>query len=213
MGKTLIALFLILLAALSLGSVFAYADEDENENEVKPSKIIEIFNNFNSKIFEISGEGKNKTQFRIKDTHNDDEDENSEFMLKGVITSFSSDSLVIDTKTIIIDSSVTKRIKIVGKIEVGAYAMVKGEIIDSKYYAEKIVVNQRNRNNIENENEDEIDDNDDNNATPSASPTPTIALDDDEDENATQTAQLDFGNIINTIQNFLNYLVNIASKI
>ena len=55
MGKTLIALSLILLAALSLGGISAYADDNENENEVKPSKIIEIIQN--SRFFEISGEG------------------------------------------------------------------------------------------------------------------------------------------------------------
>lgn len=207
MNKTTIFFLLILLATLSLGGTFAYADEDKDENEVKPSRILEIFDNLNSKTFEIEGEGKNKTQFRIKNNHND---ENAEFMLKGVITSFSSDSLVIDGKTIIIDSSVTEELKIVGKIEVGAYAMVKGKIIDSKYYAQKIVVNQRNKNDIE-ENED--DDEDDEIASPSATPTPTIALDDEEDENATQAAKLYFENIINAIQNFLDYLKGLASKI
>nr|MBI5455509.1 hypothetical protein [Candidatus Levybacteria bacterium] len=203
MNKATIFFLLILLAALSLGGTFAYADEDRNEREVKSSAIIEVKND--SGMFEISGEGKSKIQFRIKNNHND---ENSEFMIKGVITASTSDSITIDGKVINMDSSVTEKIKIVGKIEVGAYAMAKGEIKDSKYYAEKIVVNQRNKKEIE-----EINQDNDSNATVSATPTPTIALDDDEDENATPTARLDFGNIINTIQNFLNYLKDLASKI
>lgn len=204
MNKATIFFLLILLAVLSLGGTFAYADEDKDENEIRPNKILEIFDNLNLKTFEMSGEGKNKTQFRIKDNHND---ENAEFMLKGVITSFSSNSLVIDGKTIIIDSLVTEEIKIVGKIEVGAYAMIKGEIIDSKYYAEKIVINQRNKKDIEDDKDDEEI------ASPSATPTPTITIDEDDDENATQAARLNFENIINVIQNFLNYLRNLASRI
>lgn len=201
MNKTTVFFLLILLTALSLGGAFAYADENENETNVKSNAIIGINNDSN--VFEMSGEGKNKTQFRIKDNHNN---ENSEFMIKGVITASTSDSITIDGKTINMDSSATEKIKIVGKLEVGAYAMAKGEIIDSKYYAQTIVVNQRNKKDIENDNQDEI-------ATASLTPTPTITLDNDEDQTATMTAQLDFGNIINTIQNFLNYLKDLASKI
>lgn len=201
MHKTSIFFLLILIAAFSLGTFSAYADEDQDE--IRPSRILDIIDN--SRFFEISGEGKNKTQFRIKDNHND---ENSEFMIKGVISASTSNSITINGKVINIDSSVIEKIKIVGNIEAGAYAMAKGEIIDSKYYAEKIVVNERNKNNIEDENEEE-----DEIAAPSATPTPTVELDDDEDETATMTARLDFSNIINTIQNFLNYLIGIASKI
>lgn len=201
MNKTTIFFLLILLTALSLGGAFAYADENKNETNVKSNTIIGINNDSN--VFEMSGEGKNKTQFRIKDNHNN---ENSEFMIKGVITASTSDSIIIDGKTINMDSSVTEKIKIVGKLEVGAYAMAKGEIIDSKYYAKTIIVNQRNKKDIENDNQDGI-------ATVSLTPTPTIALDNDENQTATMTAQLDFGNIINTIQNFLNYLKDLASKI
>lgn len=195
---------LILLTILSLGGVSAFADKDENknENEIELKQSIKV--NDDLRVFEVSGEGKNRTEFRIKDNH---DDEDSEFMIKGVISSASSASITIDGKIVNIDSSVTEEIKIVGKLEVGAYAMAKGIVKDSNLYAEKIVVNQRNKEDIEVDEDD-----DDEIASPSAIPTPTIEIDDD--ENATQSArQLDFGNIIIAIQNFLNYLREIASKI
>ncbi len=214
MNKAPIFLLLILLAAFFFGKVSSYASENEDVNELKLNKAIKI--DEGSRVFEISGEGKNKTQFRIKDNRND---EDSEFMVKGTISAASSDSVTIDGKVINLDSSITEEIKIVGKLEIGAYAMAKGIVKDSSFYAEKIVVDQRNKKDIEEENEveEEIRDNNDNDnetATVSATPTPTVTVDDDEDENATMTAQqLDFGNIINAIQNFLNYLKDIASKI
>ncbi len=159
MNKAPIFLLLILLAVISFGKLSFYANASENLTQVKLNQAVKI--DEDSKIFEIDGEGKNKTQFRIKDNHNN---ENSEFMIKGVISAFTSDSLTIDSKTIKIDSSVTGDIKIVGKINVGAYAMAKGEIVNSNYYAEKIVVDQRNKKEVEQSE----------NPTPSATPTVTL---------------------------------------
>lgn len=208
MNKAPIFLLLILLAVISFGKLSFYANASENLTQVKLNQAVKI--DEDSKIFEIDGEGKNKTQFRIKDNHNN---ENSEFMIKGVISAFTSDSLTIDSKTIKIDSSVTGDIKIVGKINVGAYAMAKGEIVNSNYYAEKIVVDQRNKKEVEQSE----------NPTPSATPTVTLtptvtpsstqsaAVEESEDENT--NINLDLSNIIQAVQNFLNYLVGIASKI
>jgi hypothetical protein len=210
MNKAAILVLLALMAALSFGKVSSFANENDDLNKLKFNNAINL--NGDSNIFQTSGEGKNKTQFRIKNSH---DGEDSEFMIKGVITASSSDSITIDGKVINIDPLVTDEVKIVGELQVGAYAMAKGEVNDSAYFAEKIVVDQRNKKDIEEE-EDEIDediDDQDENASPSATPTPTIGADDDEDENATMTAQLDFGNIINVIQNFLNFLRDIASKI
>lgn len=210
MNKTVMFVLLVLIAVFSFGKVSSFANESENVKQLRFNNTLRIDDD--SSIFEISGEGKNKTQFRIKDNHND---ENAEFKLKGTISATSSDSITIDGKVVNIDSAITEEVKIVGKLEVGAYAMAKGVVIDSDLYAEQIVVNQRNKNEIEEENEiedeDQIDEDEDENATLSATPTPTLT--EDEDEDATMTAQLDFGNIINAIQNFLNYLIGIASKI
>lgn len=203
MNKTVIFVLLVLIAVFSFGKVSSFANESENVKQLRFNNTLRIDDD--SSIFEMSGEGKNKTQFRIKDNH---DDENAEFKLKGTISATSSDSITIDGKVVNIDSSVTEETKIVGKLEIGAYAMAKGVVIDSDLYAEQIVVNQRNKNSIEEENENEIEEENEN-ATTSATPTPTLT----EDEDATMTAQLDFGNIINAIQNFLNYLRDIASKI
>lgn len=203
MNKSPLLVLAAILIVFSFGKVSSYASESDDKSKVNLNGFVRIDD---SNIFQFSGEGKNKTQFRTRQHKNDEE---TEFMLKGVIDATSANLITIDGKLINIDSSETEELKIVGNLEVGAYAMVKGEIKDSTYFAEKIVVNQRNK--MSNQNEDEIDDDQDEDATPSATPTPTIS--DDEDDNATMTAQLDFGIIINTIQNFLNYLRDIASRI
>jgi len=139
-------------------------------------------------------------------------------MIKGVITSSSSGLIIIDSKTIKIDSSVTGEVKIVGKLEVGAYAMAKGIVKDSDLYAEKIVVNQRNKKDIEEEGGDEID----GNATPSAIPTPTVSPTPTpvstqsavtEESEKSHNTNLNLESVIEAIQNFLNYLKNLTPKI
>lgn len=154
MNKISIALLTTIIFILAASNL-PYAFANEISSDTKFNQNINIENN--STLLGTSGQGKEKSEFKIK-SNNDD----SEFMIKGVISAFSTDSLTIDGKTIIIDSSVTEENKIVGKIETGAYAMVKGIIKDSKYYAKKIVVDSRNKINIE-ENE-------------TLSPTPTPLL-------------------------------------
>jgi hypothetical protein len=199
-NRIIIITLLILVSVFSLGKITSYANEGKNIDNLNLNKKTRIDDNSN--IFNMSGEGKNKTQFRMETKH----DNTSRFMVKGLITASSNNMLTIARKNIKIDPQVTGNVKIVGGINIGSYAMIKGIEIDSALYAEKIVVNQRNKNNFEDEfdNEDEI-------ATKSATPTPTVIL--QEDEDSTTTAKLDFSNIINSIQGFLNYLVGIASKI
>lgn len=213
MNKAVITILLILIFMFSVGKISSFANEGNDVNKLNINSATRI--DEDSNIFQISGEGKDKTQFRIKDSRND-ENKNSEFMIKGIITASASGSIVIDNKTINIDSSVTGNVKIVGTISVGSYAMAKGEIIDSKYYAQKIVVDQRNKKDLKDRDNDK---NDDEIATTSASPTPTLSLtptpvsrqsgteDDSHDKN------LDLGRLIETIQNFLNYLRDLALKI
>lgn len=211
MNKAVITTLLILIAVFSVGKISSFADEENNVGKLNINSETRI--DGDSNIFQISGEGKNKTEFRIKDSRND---ENSEFMIKGVITAVSLDSIVIDGKTININSSITGTTKIVGKLEIGAYAMAKGEIIDSKYYAQKIVVDQRNKKDLKDR---ENDENDDEIATVSASPIPTLSLTptpvstQSGTEDDSHNKNLDLGRLIETIQNFLNYLRDFASKI
>jgi len=215
MNKAIIVLLLILTAAFSFGKVSSYANENKDINELKLNKAVKIDNQ--SDIFRLSvqirerqedeerEQNKNKTQFRIKDNHND---EDSEFMIKGVIASSSSGSIVIDSKTIKIDPSVTGKVKIVGKLEIGAYAMAKGIVKNSDLYAEKIVVNQRNKNDIE-ENED-----DDDKIRPSISPTPTPSVTPiatssstvEGDENREQKKELTLNRLILSLENILSSL-------
>lgn len=205
MNKIFTILLIALIFCFSQGKVLALANTSDNnsDSQLKIEEQTGAFNNLN----------KGKESFEIK-IHDQNEPENNKgkddlnngFTVKGAITASSLDSITINNQLIKIDSSVTGDVKIVGKIELGAYAMVKGKIVNSDFYAKRIVVDQRNKKELGETSEDK-----NTTATVSATPTPTITADDN--ENATMTAQLDFGNIINTIQNFLNYLKDWASKI
>lgn len=100
-----------------------------------------------------------------------------EFRIMGQITTVNSSSFVIGSQTVNIDKSKVDEFKQVGDLKVGMYAIVSGDIVDGSFYAERIVVNNRDK--IEEENEQET-----NltptpsvsvtpNATPSVSPSPS----------------------------------------
>ena len=210
MNKAL-TILIILISAILIGSKFTAPVQAEGIDFGSFFKInqsgIQNQNKIETNEQEQNQEqNKEKEQLRIREKEN--KSGNHDFMIKGVITSSSSSLIVINNTNIKIDSQITGDVKIVGNTQVGAYAMVQGEIINSDYYAKKIVVNQRNKKDIEEKNEaNNI------NATISAAPTPSITTDNSGSENATTTAKLDFGNIIENIQNFLNYLKDLASKI
>lgn len=130
--------------------------------DLKLSNLNSLFNVGNhSNDLDVNTKGKEKEQERIK---------NNKFMVKGVVSASSSSSLTINNQLINIDSSVTGHVKIVGNVKPGAYAMVQGIIQNSNFYANKIVVNQRNKKEVE-----ENDDNDEISQTPTATPTPTLS--------------------------------------
>jgi multisubunit Na+/H+ antiporter MnhG subunit len=209
MNKALVILFLILVAAFSKG----YLASSSYAKDIKPNVKVNIDNQSN--IFNLSTNGKEKTQFRT-------DNNKSTFMLKGVIAASSSSSITIDNKLINIDSSVTGNVKIVGTTSVGSYAMIQGIIKNANLYAQKIVVNQRNKNEIKNENTNDINNETTLTITPTpiATTTPTITP----TPVGTESANLGdisqqikttsgLGNVITTIQKFLNYLIDVASKI
>lgn len=112
-----------------------------------------------------------KSEIKIEKTetiHNEDENEENEteeneqgknkFKIKGEITAYDGSSLTVNEQLIKIDPIVTEKLKIVGKLAVGMNAHVKGKIINGSFYAEEIVIDNRNKNKI------------------SPTPTPTISL-------------------------------------
>lgn len=184
MKKAIIILLLILVAAFTKGYSVSYAKEKE------------VGFNVSAIDNDQSNQGKNKIQFR---TEINPKTQGSEFMIKGVITASSSGSIVIDGKTINLNSSVTGNIKIVGAINVGSYTMVQGIIKDSNLYAEKIVVDQRNKKET-GENE-----------SPTPAATHSASLEKNENEHA--STNMNLNNLIASIQNLLNYLQKLAVKI
>lgn len=154
LGITLVLTIILFLKAGS--STYA---EIKNFN-INPFKHISSFSN----LLLSNSLGKEKEQERVK---------NNKFMIKGVITASSSSSLTIKNQLINIDSSVTGKVKIVGKIQIGAYAMTQGIIQNSSYYANKIIVDQRNKKEVE---ENDNDENEQEDITPTVTVTPTITV-------------------------------------
>ena len=201
MNKLLITFFILLISfsLLSKSPSFAHAD-----NNLKADSSVKV-DDFN--VFNISDKGEEKTQLRIKNENPD-----NQFMIKGVIQSSSSSSLNINGQAINLDTSVTGNIIITGNVANGNYAMVKGIIKNSTWYAERIVVDQRNKKELE-----------ENDETPSVTPTisPSVTLTPTPtgtesagiNEKDNSNANLDLGNIITSVENFLNYLKDLAQKI
>ncbi|HYM64908.1 MAG TPA: hypothetical protein VES68_00260 [Candidatus Sulfotelmatobacter sp.] len=213
MNKVIIASILIILSAYSSGSLskIASAESINLDNPIRMDQDSNIFASAN--IF--GEENKEKTQFRTKDNKN----QYSQFSIKGVISSSASDSITIDNKLIKIDSSVTGDVKIVGTTSVGSYAMVKGIIKDSILYAQKIVVDQRNKKELQEDKNDNDNDEDELSPSPTLTPsitltpTPTGTVSADIEGQQNTNIHFDLGKIILSVENFLNYLKDIAQKI
>lgn len=193
MNKLAIILLISTALLLSQNKIVSFAKENNEPNENAQA--------------EIGGDSKNKLQIRIENDNDEDEDENRDFMIKGVIEAKSSNSITIGGYLIIIDPTVTEKVKIVGNIEVGMYAMVKGEIVDSIFYAEKIVVNNRNRNDLEDEDIEDISitPSVSPTITPTATPTPTVEPEDEENSNESILRGL-----IESLENLLDSLKKLA---
>lgn len=123
---------------------------------------------FNGKLIAVDDQGNPFSSFfKLFNNGNDNNNsKRSDFMLKGTITASSTSALTINNQVINIDSSVTGNVKIVGNDSVGNYAMVQGIIQNGNYYATKIVVDQRNK--------QENNENSEENETPTPTPTVTV---------------------------------------
>ncbi len=200
---------------INFGSFFRI--NNQNHSKVESNENLQIQNRNENKNQEETNEqeagnlqiqNKEQTQLRIFPKENTNG--NQYFMLKGVITATSSGSLTINNTNILIDNSVTGNVKIVGNVQTGAYAMVQGIIQNSNYYADKIVVDQRNNSNS---NENEINEFRLKIGTPSAYASPSANFEQNENSTASAHENIFLSNLITRVQNLLTYLENLASKI
>lgn len=180
--------------------------EQSNIFDVSENGGTDYVRNNNNNNNNKNQNNKENTFFRIQDKDNG-KNPADKFMIKGTITASSSNSITINNQVILIDSSVTGNVKIVGTLQTGAYAMVSGVIQNSNYYATKIVVDQRNKEELNEQNKSTGLSSAKEEATGSAN------VEESNNANASISAELDFGNIIRAVQNLLNYLTGLASKI
>lgn len=197
-------------------TVWFGAKQDKNEIKIKSETEIEV----ESEVEIENGDNKNRIKIKI-------ENDKGEFKIWGPIQSFTASSITIDGKTITIDPNTTEKFKQVGILNIGMYARVEGVIINDIFYAEKIVVDQRNKNEID---EDEEDDDDEISPTPSATPTgtltptiigtPTVTPSETPTPTATETPILELSSgdafildqIILNLQNLLRKLLRIPEE-
>lgn len=211
--KKLILGSLISIFLLSQAVISSYGKENNGNSKTK----IEVKQNNNENRIKIENEeNENKNRIKIKI-----ENDKGEFKIWGPIQSFTSSSITIDGRTITIDQNT----RTVGQPNVDMYAKVEGTINNEDYLAEKIVVDNRNKN----------DEDDNISPTVTISPTlspsvtevspttsieptvsvePTISISPTVTEGLTQAQQAEkqftLGQIIEALEKFLNSLKEIT---
>lgn len=182
-------------------------------NQGKVEKKIEIKQENKNDEIEDENENENKNRIRVRV-----EEDKGKFKIQGPIESFTESSVTIDERLIKIDPNTTSKFKQVGKLEVGMHTKVEGMIIDGTYFAEKIVVDQRNKHEIEEDQDEEV--------SSTATVTPTISIEPTTSvertttlsptptEGLTQTQEVEsqfvLGQIIEALEKFLNSLKEIS---
>lgn len=148
MKKTaLISLTIMLILVLPQTGVFASSNKTERQNEDKTKVEKELKNESEEKTDNEENDAEeNKVYIEKGDKYSYMlKTSESNFMIKGIISSFDISSLVIFDKTVKIDKSVAPDYKEVGKPEKGMFAIVQGIIKDNTYYATRLVVTERNK--------------------------------------------------------------------
>ncbi len=132
-----------------------------------------------------------------------------EFEMKGIASSVTADSFVLNEKTILIDPTITKKLLKKGTLENGSYVKVEGKVIDDKLYAVHIKV-RSNQEDDEDEASTSPTPTSTITSTPSITetpaPTPTTASLEIEDENTSQENKFLMQDLFGIIKNFLKEL-------
>lgn len=226
--KKLIPFSLILLFLLSQAAISSYGKEENANKNNKAGVEVEIKTNNGKSESKIEIK-QDKNQIKIEEENEEEENENKnrekflekkdgKFKIWGPIQSFTNTSISLNGKTITIDQSVTNKFKRVGILKIGMYTKVEGVIITDTYYAEQIVVDNRNKKDLS--------------VTPGVSPTisatisptitgtitPTISITPEisltPTVTSTESANIGqpfiLGEIIKAVENFLNSLKELS---
>lgn len=203
--RKIFIIFTIALAFLITQNKNASLVQAESINLNSPVKFDDVSN-----IFGVSLQNKEQTQLRTRTENNG----TNTFMIKGVITAETINSLTIGSQIINIDPSVTGNVKTAGTVRTGMYAMVQGIVQNSTYYAQKIVVDQRNK--LELREGQEISETPTPTASVTVTPTPNVTVTPTltPTPEATQNANIEesgkgsanVNTLLTSLQNILSYL-------
>jgi len=160
---------IILLAAVITNATAESKKQDFNLGNVN-EEIETTSTTLETRTLNNRNDNKTITQTKVQGIGKD-HPEWKGFELKGKIDNVTTTSFDLDGKTINMDAAVTGKLQIKGTLTDGSFVKVEGKIVDEKYYAKEIKI-EDNKGGDEND-DDQISKTPEISITPTPSPTPT----------------------------------------
>ena len=156
-----------------------------------------------------AAENKSQVKIEAKTSNNKQENKNWKgFELKGVVSNLTANSFSVNNTSVNINLAVTNKVHINGTLEENAFVKVEGKVVDGKYFAKEIKVEDRNGGDKNEEEEKNI-----NPISPTTSPTISASPSPDINESAKKADNKvdikisgSLENVIDALENLLNLL-------
>lgn len=153
----------------------------------------------------------NKSQVKIEAKTSNSKQENKNwkgFELKGVVSNLTASSFSVNNTSVNINLAVTNKVHINGTLEENAFVKVEGKVVDGKYFAKEIKVEDRNGGDKNEKEEKNI-----NPISPTTSPTISASPSPDINESAKKADNKvdikisgSLESVIDALENLLNLL-------
>ena len=156
-----------------------------------------------------AAENKSQVKIEAKTSNNKQENKNWKgFELKGVVSNLTANSFSVNNTSVNINLAVTNKVHINGTLEENAFVKVEGKVVDGKYFAKEIKVEDRNGGDKNEKEEKNI-----NPISPTTSPTISASPSPDINESAKKADNKvdikisgSLESVIDALENLLNIL-------